>query len=162
MGNRHSAAEISPEDELKAQRDLTHESLMSEKEDVIMLLEARLKGQRVNKGLSRELNVGIKSSAQSNEDLNWIIVEDHTAIKRTRYAQESCNPLLKDEILSAVLTFVGWGRWIYVGAVSRRFRGLYYCYCRRCVVLKDGDSEFATATLHNTVVDSTECLKLAI
>jgi hypothetical protein len=72
---------------------------------------------------------------------------------------EVASPLDKDEILDHILGFVGGGDHLYIGGVSRRWRGRYMQYCAQNSS-SDYDTKFVTR--HRSVLMSASRLQLAI
>jgi hypothetical protein len=80
--------------------------------------------------------------------------------QRARLCEEQLSPLDKDEILDAIFGYVGFGDYIYTGAISRRWNGRYtkLCYNKAAEV---GQKD-KLCTLHKSVIITAARFQLAM
>jgi hypothetical protein len=79
--------------------------------------------------------------------------------KRQRLLDSSAMPLDRDELLDHVFSYVGGGDHIYVGGVSRRWRGRYL---RHCIISTTGERNKKFVTRSCNVLISASRLQLAL
>jgi hypothetical protein len=128
----------------------------------ILAMEAVLAG--IKQQLS-QLVVQIDSlsqlvQSQSSNNIDQEINGSQHTQQRARLCEEQLAPLDKDEILDAIFSYVGFGDYIYTGAVSRRWNGRYtkLCYNKAAEV---GQKD-KLCTLYNSVIITAARFQLAM